>query len=46
MIGKKNSNTATVPYKSCKLNAQSNSIINKVLNTKDKDFGEMHQGLS
>jgi hypothetical protein len=45
IIRKENSNAATVPYKSCKLNVQSNSIINKVSNIKDKDFGGMHRGL-
>jgi hypothetical protein len=40
-----NPNAATVSYKSCKLNAQLNSIINKVLNIKDKDFGEIHRSL-
>jgi hypothetical protein len=33
-----NLNAATVPYKSYKLNAHSNSIINQVLNIKHKDF--------
>jgi hypothetical protein len=45
IIRKENSNAATVPYKSCKLNVQSNNIINKVSNIKDKDFGGMHRGL-
>jgi hypothetical protein len=39
IFGNENSNAATVPYKPCKLNAQSNSILNKVLNIKDNDFG-------
>jgi hypothetical protein len=34
-----------MPYKSCKPNAQLNSIINKVSNIKDMDFGWMHRGL-
>jgi hypothetical protein len=45
IIRKENPNAATVPYKSYKLNAQLSSIINKVLNIKDKDFGGMHWGL-
>jgi hypothetical protein len=34
-----------VPYNSYKFNTQAYSIINKVSNIKDKDFGGMHQGL-
>jgi hypothetical protein len=45
IIGKKDLNTATVSYNSYKLNAQAYSIINKVSNIKDKDFGGMHRGL-
>jgi hypothetical protein len=36
---------STVPFNSYKLNAQAYSIINKVSNIKDKDFGGMHRGL-
>jgi hypothetical protein len=35
-------NAATVSQKSCKLNAQSNSIMIKVPNIKDKECGGMH----
>jgi hypothetical protein len=45
VIGKEDLNASTVAYNSYKLNAQAYSIINKVLNINDKDFGEMHQGL-
>jgi hypothetical protein len=45
IIGKEDLNAATVPYNFYKLNAQASSIINKVLNIKDKDFGGMHRGL-
>jgi hypothetical protein len=45
IIEKENPNATTVPYKSCKVNAQINSIINKVSNIKDNDFGWMHWGL-
>jgi hypothetical protein len=38
-------NAVMVPYNSYKLNAQAYSIINKVSNIKDKDFGGMHRGL-
>jgi hypothetical protein len=42
IIEKEDLNAATVPYNSYKLNAQAYSIINKVLNIKDKDFGGIH----
>jgi hypothetical protein len=45
IIEKEDLNASTVTYNSYKLNAQANSIINKALNIKDKDFGAMHQGL-
>jgi hypothetical protein len=45
IIRKKDLNASTVPYNTYKLNAQAYSIINKVSNIKDKDFGRMHQGL-
>jgi hypothetical protein len=38
-------NAATVPYKSYKLNAQSNYIINIDWKPKSKYIGGMHQGL-
>jgi hypothetical protein len=34
-----------VPYNSYKLNSQAYSIIIKVSNVEDKDFGGMHRGL-
>jgi hypothetical protein len=46
IIGKEDRNASTVPYNSYKFNAQAYSIINKILNIKDKDFGGMHRGLS
>jgi hypothetical protein len=45
IIGKEDLNAYTVPYNSYKLNAQAYSIINKVSNITDKDFGGMKQGL-
>jgi hypothetical protein len=45
IIGKEYLNVSMVPYNSYKLNAQAYSIINKVLNVKDKDCGGMHRGL-
>jgi hypothetical protein len=45
IIEKEDLNATTVPYNSYKLNAQSYSIINKVLNIKDTDFGGMQRGL-
>jgi hypothetical protein len=45
IIGKENPNATMVSYNFYKLNAQTYSIINKVSNIKDKDFGRMHQGL-
>jgi hypothetical protein len=45
IIGKEYLNASTVSYNSYKLNAQADSIINKALNIKDKDFGGMHWGL-
>jgi hypothetical protein len=45
IIGKEDLNASTVSYNSYKLNAQAYSIINKVLNIKDMDFGGMHRGL-
>jgi hypothetical protein len=45
IIGKGDLNASTVLYNYYKLNAQAYSIINKVSNIKDKDFGVMHQGL-
>jgi hypothetical protein len=42
IIGMEDLSASTVSYDSYKLNAQGNSIINKVLNIKDKDFGGMH----
>jgi hypothetical protein len=45
IIGKEDLNVSTVPSDSYKLNAQACSIINKVLNIKDKDCGGMHRGL-
>jgi hypothetical protein len=45
IIGKEYLNASTVPYNSYKINAQAYSIINKVLNIKDKDCGGMHWGL-
>jgi hypothetical protein len=44
IIGKEDHNASTMPYNSYKLNAQAYSIINKVSNKKDKDFGGMHWG--
>jgi hypothetical protein len=44
IIGKEDLNASTVPYNSYKLNAQAYSIVNKVSNLKDKDFGGMHRG--
>jgi hypothetical protein len=43
--GKEHLNASTVLYNYYKLNAQAYSIINKVSNIKDKDFGGMHRGL-
>jgi hypothetical protein len=45
IIGKEDLNASMVPYNSYKLNAQADSIINKVSNIKDKNFGRMHWGL-
>jgi hypothetical protein len=45
IIKKEDLNASTVSYNSYKLNAQAYSIINKVSNIKDKNFGGMHQGL-
>jgi hypothetical protein len=45
VIEKEDLNASTVPYNSYKLNAKAYSIINKVSNIKDKDFGGMHRGL-
>jgi hypothetical protein len=45
IIGKEDLNASTVPYNYYKLNAQVDSIINKVLNIKDNDFDGMHRGL-
>jgi hypothetical protein len=45
IIGKEDLNASTMSYNSYKFNAQAYSIINKVLNIKDKDCGEMHQNL-
>jgi hypothetical protein len=45
IIGKDDLNASTVSYNSYKLNAQAYSIINKVSNVKDKDFGGIHRGL-
>jgi hypothetical protein len=45
IIRKEDLNASTVPYNSCKLNAQAYNIINKVSNIKDKNFDGMHQGL-
>jgi hypothetical protein len=45
IIGNEDLNASTVPYNSYKLNAQAYSIINKVLNIKDKNFGGMHWDL-
>jgi hypothetical protein len=45
IIGKEDLNASMVPYNSYKLNAQADSIINKVSNIKDKNFGRMHRGL-
>jgi hypothetical protein len=45
IIGKEDLNASMVPYNSYKLNAQADSIINKTLNIKDKDFGRVHRGL-
>jgi hypothetical protein len=42
IFGKGDLNASMVPYNSYKLNAQAYSIIIKVSNIKDKDFGEMH----
>jgi hypothetical protein len=46
IIGKEDLNASTVLYNSYKLNAQAYSIINKVSNIKDNDFGGMQRGLS
>jgi hypothetical protein len=45
IIGKEDLNASMVPYNSYKLNAQADSIINKILNIKNKDFGRVHRGL-
>jgi hypothetical protein len=45
IIEKEDLNASAVSYNSYKLNAQAYSIINKVSNIKDKDFGGMHRGL-
>jgi hypothetical protein len=42
IIKKEDLNASTVSYNSYKHNAQAYSIINKVSNIKDKDFGGMH----
>jgi hypothetical protein len=44
IIRKEDLNASTVSYNSYKLNAQAYSIVNKVSNLKDKDFGGMHRG--
>jgi hypothetical protein len=44
IIGKEDSNASTVPYNSYKLSAQAYSIIIKVSNVEDKNFGGMHWG--
>jgi hypothetical protein len=45
IIGKEDLNASMVPYNLYKLNTQADSIINKILNIKDKDFGRVHRGL-
>jgi hypothetical protein len=45
IIGKENLSASTVSYISYKLNAQADSVINKVSTIKNKDFGGMHRGL-
>jgi hypothetical protein len=45
IIRKEDLNVSMVSYNSYKLNAQADSIINKVSNIKDKDFGRVHRGL-
>jgi hypothetical protein len=43
-IRKEDLNASTVTYNSYKLNAQADSIINKVSNIKNKDVDGMHRG--
>ncbi len=43
IIRKEDLNVSTVTSNSYKLNAQAYSIINKVSNIKDNDFGGMHR---
>jgi hypothetical protein len=45
IIGKENLSASMVSYISYKLNAQADSVINKVSTIKNKDFGGMHRGL-
>jgi hypothetical protein len=45
IIGKEDPNVAMMSSNSYKLNAQAYSIINKVLNIKDKNCGGMHRDL-